>query len=305
MVAGALRARAPQHAGCGLQSMSAKNVIVHALHSKPFTQQCVRRVTNLGSLHRANFRQAGRTGRQQHQICVASSSVTASDTELVPSSGFRIEQISFGKILSPIGISLMTYGFGAFFGLLPGGDVSSIMLIYGFPISLLGFALAYAQLKPVPCKTTRAAFNLRESQMTDIQKQLREDVTRYRYGDEQHLDESLTKIFMFNRAKGIARRLTPILVGVREEVKEDKYTLVLEFSIKKEMTLEMWTDRQDKIQTFFGPGVQAHIEKTDQGVDVYLLSDGSGAGRGGKAQQDVMPPLMPGLKARQNKQQQQ
>ncbi len=28
------------------------------------------------------------------------------------------------------------------------------------------------------------------------------------------------------QAKGIARRLTPILVGVREEVKEDKYTLV-------------------------------------------------------------------------------
>ena len=66
----------------------------------------------------------------------------------------------------------MTYGFGAFFGLLPGGDISSIMLIYGFPISLLGFALAYAQLKPVPCKTTKAAFDLRESQMTDIQKQV-------------------------------------------------------------------------------------------------------------------------------------
>lgn len=28
------------------------------------------------------------------------------------------------------------------------------------------------------------------------------------------------------QAKGIARRLTPILMGVREEVKEDKYTLV-------------------------------------------------------------------------------
>lgn len=81
-------------------------------------------------------------------------------------------QISFGKILSPIGIGLMSYGFGAFFGLLPGGDISSIMLIYGFPISLLGFALAYAQLKPVPCKTTKAAFDLREREMTDIQKQV-------------------------------------------------------------------------------------------------------------------------------------
>ena len=40
-----------------------------------------------------------------------------------------------------------------------------------------------------------------------------------------------------------------------------------------------------------------------QGVDVYLKSDGSGAGIGGAAQKDVMPPLMPGLKARQNKQQ--
>ena len=105
-------------------------------------------------------------------MCVAASSATADDTELVDPSGFRIEQISFGKILSPIGIGLMSYGFGAFFGLLPGGDISSIMLIYGFPISLLGFALAYAQLKPVPCKTTRAAFNLRDTQMTDIQKQV-------------------------------------------------------------------------------------------------------------------------------------
>lgn len=304
MLSAASQACITQSASCPSKFTPANNVIVQAAHSKPFTQHCVRRITNFDRAQFHRSRQASSVARARQQPCVAATSATASDAELVPASGFRIEQISFGKILSPIGISLMVYGFGAFFGLLPGGDVSSIMLIYGFPISLLGFALAYAQLKPVPCKTTKAAFELRESQMTDIQKQLREDVTRYRYGDEQHLDESLTKIFMFNRAKGIARRLTPILVGVREEVKEDMYTLVLEFQIRKEMTLEMWTDRQDKIQNFFGPGVQADIQKTDQGVDVYLKSDGSGAGRGGKAQQDVMPPLMPGLKARQNKQQQ-
>lgn len=67
---------------------------------------------------------------------------------------------------------MLTYGFGSFFNLLPGGDVSSLLLIYGFVISLLGFALAYAQLVPVPCKTTKSAFDLRETQATDIQKQV-------------------------------------------------------------------------------------------------------------------------------------
>lgn len=44
--------------------------------------------------------------------------------------------------------------------------------------------------------------------------QLREDVTRFRYGDEQHLDDTLTRLFQFNRPKGIPRRcvLNPLSV---------------------------------------------------------------------------------------------
>ena len=80
--------------------------------------------------------------------------------------------MSFGTILTPLGIGMLVYGFGGFFQLLPGGDISSLLLIYGFVISLLGFALSYAQLKPVPCKTTAEAFALRDSQCTDIQKQV-------------------------------------------------------------------------------------------------------------------------------------
>jgi hypothetical protein len=80
-------------------------------------------------------------------------------------------QVSFGSVLTPVGVFFLTYGFGAFFQILPGSDIAAILLIYGFPITLLGFALSYAQLKPVPCKTTREALQLRESQATDIQKQ--------------------------------------------------------------------------------------------------------------------------------------
>ena len=41
------------------------------------------------------------------------------------------------------------------------------------------------------------------------------------------------------------------------------------------------------------------VTQAEGGVDVFLVTDGSGAGRGGAEQKDVLPPLMPGLKARQ------
>ncbi len=87
------------------------------------------------------------------------------------------KQVSFGSILTPVGVFFLTYGFGAFFQLLPGSEIAALLLIYGFPITLLGFALSYAQLKPVPCKTTKDALALRDEQATDIQKQVRRAVS--------------------------------------------------------------------------------------------------------------------------------
>lgn len=76
----------------------------------------------------------------------SSSAAAAPAEELVPDSEFSITKISYGSILTPLGVFLLAYGFGAFFQVLPGAGVSPLMLIYGFPISLLGFALAYAQV---------------------------------------------------------------------------------------------------------------------------------------------------------------
>lgn len=130
--------------------------------------------------------------------------------------------------------------------------------------------------------------------------QVREDVTRYRYGDEQHLDEALSRIFRFGQSGGIPRRLCPILKRVREEVRDGAYTLVLEFETNKaQMTDDMWESRQEKIQNFFGPGIVADLKSTEQGEEVALICDGSGLGRGGDEKKDVLPPLMPGMKPRQ------
>lgn len=224
---------------------------------------------------------------------------TLSEQQLVPDAEFSITKVSYGSILTPLGVGLLTYGFGAFFLLLPGADISSLMLIYGFPVSVLGFALSYAQLSPVPCKTTQAAFALRASQMTDIQKQVREDVTRYRYGDEQHLEEALDKVFRIGKSGGLTRKNCPKLVGVREEVMDSMYTLVLEFESKIEMS--EWDSRQPKLQSFFGPGVVAKLTQVVGGVDVALICDGTGAGRGGKEKKDVNFPLMPGVKPKEMK----
>lgn len=57
------------------------------------------------------------------------------------------------------------------------------------------------------------AVALRATQATPIQQQVRSDVTRYRYGDEQHLDEALNRIFRINKARGAACRQRAAAAG--------------------------------------------------------------------------------------------
>uniref|UniRef100_A0A2P2KS18 Uncharacterized protein MANES_02G066700 n=1 Tax=Rhizophora mucronata TaxID=61149 RepID=A0A2P2KS18_RHIMU len=143
---------------------------------------------------------------------------TASDKAIAIDDGFSLAKVSFGIIGLGVGISLLSYGFGAYFNILPGSEWSALMLTYGFPLAIIGMALKYAELKPVPCLTYSNAQTLRETCATPILKQVRNDVTRYRYGDEQHLDEALKRIFQYGQGGGIPRRSAPVLQMIREEV---------------------------------------------------------------------------------------
>lgn len=75
--------------------------------------------------------------------------------------GFNLATTSFGTIGLSVGVPLLLYGFFGYFKFLPGGSITSLLLIYGFIISLIGFALKYAQLDPLECITYEDALALR------------------------------------------------------------------------------------------------------------------------------------------------
>ncbi|RVW44835.1 Thylakoid membrane protein slr0575 [Vitis vinifera] len=162
--------------------------------------------------------------------------------------------VSFGVIGLGLGITLLSYGFGAYFNILPGSEWSAIMLTYGFPLAI------------IVCRTETSSMldllrcsKLRETSATPILKQVRNDVIRYRYGDEQHLEEALKRIFQYGLGGGIPRRSAPTLQMIREEVTEDgKYCLVLVFEAKA-LQLSDFEKRQAKFASFFGLGITAEV----------------------------------------------
>ena len=221
-----------------------------------------------------------------------------SSTVVEAGEGASLSTTSFGTIGLSVGLPLLLYGFCAYFNFLPGADISALMLIYGFPISLIGFALKYAELEPLACVTYADALKLRDSQTTPILTQVRNDVTRFRYGDEEHLEEAMKIIFRYNRPGGLRRNQAPELVGLSEQVINDRYALCLEFESPK-MEFADWSERVSKFTSFFGPGVIAAASKIngdEHKVEIALITTGTGGGE--MTDMEVLPPLAPGLPAR-------
>ncbi len=138
---------------------------------------------------------------------------------------------------------------------------------YGIPLLLGGLALKAAELKPVPytIETTPEVKELR-SQATPTQEQLRKDVTRFRYGQEAHLDDCLAK---FGLSPTDEER--PELIGIQEQSRDGAYTLVMEY-YSPFFSWEDWQERREQIEKFFGPDIKAEIAQPEESrIDVALI----------------------------------
>jgi hypothetical protein len=184
----------------------------------------------------------------------------------------KSNKISLASIGLYVGAILFAVGFWAY-----GKGNSTLNLIgffYGFPILLGGFAFKSSEVTPIPVivDESEAVLALRKLQETATQKQLRKDVTRYRYGIKAHLDEILEKLGM-----SPTNEERPVLSGLYEEISQFEetngaYSLVLRFRSPL-MSFEAWQQKQDKLTRFFGPGIVAVVaELENKEVDLKLIT---------------------------------
>ncbi|MEM8639717.1 MAG: DUF2854 domain-containing protein [Cyanobacteria bacterium P01_G01_bin.54] len=176
-------------------------------------------------------------------------------------------RFSLARLGLTVGGALALFGFVAYFMHRP--TLNLIGFFYGIPLLLGGLALKAAEIRPTPYQdpTPEAVLALRETQATETQNQIRQDVTRYRYGQEAHLDESLERLGLSPTDEE-----RPVLVSIKEITIAEHYALVLIF-YSPLITFETWQTRQDQIAQFFGPGIRVELtQPQDDQVDVALIS---------------------------------
>ncbi|MBE9223480.1 DUF2854 domain-containing protein [Cyanobacterium stanieri LEGE 03274] len=168
--------------------------------------------------------------------------------------------LTIGSILTVVGFVAYAQG---------NSTLNLAGFFYGIPLLLGGLALKAAELKPIPfsVETPKEIITLREAQATDTQNQLRKDVTRYRYGQEAHLDDALERLGLSPTDEE-----RPILTTIKEIDIDGKYTLVLQFKTPL-INQKIWEEKLDKITKFFGPGISAQILNfNDNVIDLALIS---------------------------------
>ncbi|MBD2453691.1 DUF2854 domain-containing protein [Nostoc sp. FACHB-87] len=178
-----------------------------------------------------------------------------------------LRQISLGTLGLTVGSILTLVGFIAYAA--NNATLNLVGFFYGFPLLLGGLALKANELKPIPFSqvTAPSVLSLREQQATVTQNKIRKDITRYCYGQDAHLDAALSYLGLSPTDEE-----RPIVTGLREEETNGAYTLILEFD-SPDIPIHVWQQKQEKMTSYFGPGVEIKITQPDADkIELALLT---------------------------------
>ncbi|MBE9129998.1 MULTISPECIES: DUF2854 domain-containing protein [unclassified Coleofasciculus] len=178
-----------------------------------------------------------------------------------------LRQTSLGTIGLVIGGLLTITGFVAY--ATENATLNLVGFFYGIPILLGGFALKASELKPVTLSqpTPPDVLKLREQTATSTQNQIRQDIMRYRYGQDAHLDSSLESLGL-----SPSNDERPVLMSLHEMEVDGAYALVLQFDSPL-VSFETWQQKREKIEKFFGPGIRVELtQPEEEQVDVALIA---------------------------------
>ena len=174
---------------------------------------------------------------------------------------FEIRGFSLGNTALITGSIITLSSFADYFNIFGEGDgISSIGFIYGLPIFLIGSAMKYAEIPPVPIVTTKEAKILYDLKKTNTINQINSDVTGHRYGNEAHLDSTVKSLGLVMPYKKY-----PQLKWLQYNISEKKE---LEFMMVWESVdtpFRIWNDTEKikKYNIFFGPNVWSQVIKID------------------------------------------
>lgn len=170
---------------------------------------------------------------------------------------FEIRGFSLANVFLSLGGIVTVSSFSSYLSSSGTSSATSLGFVYGVPILLIGCALKYAELQPIPVTSEDGAKEARLSKGTATQKQIYRDITRHRYGDEAHLSEALSSLGLIPRGEAC-----PILERGVERAVDGEYEIELIF-YSVATPFKTWGERIEQCERFFGPDVKVIVKKVD------------------------------------------
>lgn len=178
-----------------------------------------------------------------------------------------LRKISLGTVGLTIGGILTIIGFVAYAD--NNATLNLVGFFYGIPLLLGGLALKANELKPVPFSqtTSPSALILRQQQATDTQNKILKDITRYCYGQDAHLDTTLSFLGL-----SPSDQERPTVTSLRETEVNGSYALILEFDSPL-IPIDVWQKKQEKMTNYFGPGLEVEItQPCENTIELALIN---------------------------------